>query len=160
MKRALVAAIDRISLLFALISAALLTAAMLVVCEMIFMRYVFRSPTIWQTDFVVFAATASIFLGAPYVLMRKGHVGVDVVERIVPPRLNRGLALIGDVLGLVFCLAMAVASAVHIAEAIAGRWETSGVWQIPYWIPVLPLPVGFSLLSLQYIAEFLREPQP
>jgi TRAP-type C4-dicarboxylate transport system permease small subunit len=30
------------------------------------------------------------------------------------------------------------------------------VWQIPLWIPSLPLPVGFALLSLQYVAEFVQ----
>jgi TRAP-type C4-dicarboxylate transport system permease small subunit len=92
--------------------------------------------------------------------MTKGHVGVDVVEQIAPPAVMRRLRKLGDALGLLFCVAMAAASASHVAESIAGGWETNGVWQIPYWIPVLPLPVGFGLLALQYVAEFLRAPEP
>ncbi|HEX2146959.1 MAG TPA: TRAP transporter small permease, partial [Pseudorhizobium sp.] len=50
--------VGRLSRLFAIIATALIIIAMLVVCQMILMRYIFRLPTIWQTDFVVFSATA------------------------------------------------------------------------------------------------------
>ena len=67
--------VGNLSRALAVLSTAMIIAAMLVVCQMILMRYVFRQPTIWQTDFVVFSATAAMFLGAPYVLLKGGHVG-------------------------------------------------------------------------------------
>jgi TRAP-type C4-dicarboxylate transport system permease small subunit len=153
---------DGLSRLFAVVSVILLIAAMLVVCEMIFLRYVFRAPTIWQTDFVVYSATAAIFVGAPYVLMTRGHVGIDVLDTALPlgPRMVlRGFA---GVLGFVFCAMMFAASAHYFWEALTLGWKTSTVWQIPLWIPILPMPVGFGLLCLQYVAESLRpgEEQP
>src|SRR3546814_8556299 len=77
------------------LSALLLTFSMVVVCQMILMRYVFRAATIWQTEAVVFSATAAIFLGAPYVLLTKGHVGVDVVKLMAKPRTQLKLDYIG-----------------------------------------------------------------
>jgi TRAP-type C4-dicarboxylate transport system permease small subunit len=138
------------------VSALLLAAAMLVISHMILMRYVFRAPTIWHTDFAVYAATAAVFLGGPYVLLIRGHVGVDVIEAIVPGRGRRVLRAVGTALGLAFCIAMLVASAMFAHEAWASDWNTPGVWQIPLWIPTLPLPVGFALLSLQYLAQILE----
>ena len=38
---------------------------------------------------------------------------------------------------------------------MAGGWRTETVWAPPLWIPVLPLPVGMTILSLQYIADIL-----
>ncbi|MFD2030798.1 TRAP transporter small permease subunit [Ancylobacter dichloromethanicus] len=75
MIRLFLRAVDLVSRTAAILAGVMLIAAMLVICEMIFLRYVFRAPTIWQTDFVVFSATAAMFLGAPYVLQTKGHVG-------------------------------------------------------------------------------------
>jgi TRAP-type C4-dicarboxylate transport system permease small subunit len=86
-------------------------------------------------------------------------VGVDVVETLVPPRTRKALRATGQVCGLVFCLAMLVASALYTHEAWALGWRTSGVWQIPQWMPAVPLPLGFALLSLQYVAELLQ-PDP
>ena len=133
-----------------------MTRAIIRVCQLIVLRYVFRAPTIWQTDFVVFSATASIFLGAPYVLLTKGHVGVDIFDAYLSGRARMRLQAIGGVLGLAFCAILFAASAMHFQEAFAGGWETTGVWKIPLWIPLLPLPLGFGLLTLQYVAELLR----
>jgi TRAP-type C4-dicarboxylate transport system permease small subunit len=156
MTRHLIAIADGLSKAFAVVAVLLLIAAMLVICQMIFSRYIFRWPTIWQTDFVVYAATAAVFLGAPYVLVTKGHVGVDVIETMVQPRIKRILRYVGSALGLTFCATMFVASWMYFHEAWDEGWTTSSLWRIPLWIPVLPMLIGFGLLCLQYLAEILK----
>lgn len=148
--------VDLASKIAAIIAGVMLVAAMLVICEMIFLRYVFRAPTIWQTDFVVFSATAAMFLGAPYVLKTRGHVGVDVIELALPAQPQRILGIIGAVLGLIFAVLMTIASAMFFHEAYVNEWRTATIAAITLWIPLLPLPISFALLSLQYIAELIR----
>jgi len=158
---AYVSAVGALSRLLAVIATLLLIAAMLVVCEMILVRYVFRAATIWQTDFVIFAATASIFLGAPYVLLKNGHVGVDIVELLLKPRPRRVLRIVGALCGLAFCAAMLAASSINFEEAWSGGWKHSSVWAPRLWIPLSALPIGFAMLCLQYVAQILvilREP--
>lgn len=155
MLNAYIRGVGRLSGLFAILSTGLIILAMLVVCQMILMRYVFRLPTIWQTDFVVFAATAAIFLGAPYVLLKGGHVGVDVVELMLSDRNRRVLRLVGAVFGLIFCVVMLAATWVQFEEAWTGNWKHSSVWAPPLWLPLASLPAGFLLLSLQYVAQIL-----
>ena len=147
--------VGRVSRLFAVMATALIVIAMLVVCQMILLRYVFRLPTIWQTDFVVFSATAAIFLGAPYVLLKGGHVGVDVVELLLGQQNRKRLRILGAMLGLVFCIVMLAATWVQFEEAWTGNWKHSSVWAPPLWIPLAALPIGFFLLCLQYTANIL-----
>lgn len=154
--RRFVSVVNGLSTAFGVLAAMLFATAMLVICHMILVRYVFRAPTIWHTDFAVYAATAAVFLGAPYVLLKRGHVGVDVVETLVPAWTRGILRVTGNAFGLLFCLAMLVASALFTHEAWTNDWLTPGVWQIPLWMPTLPLPVGFALLSLQYVAGFVE----
>lgn len=156
MTRSFLHAVDFLSRAVAILAGLLLVASMVVICQMIFMRYVFRAPTIWQTDFVVFTATAAVFLGAPYVLLTRGHVGVDVIELMAAKPVQRALGIIGAVLGLLFAIAMTVASSMFFHEAYVNEWRTSTVAAITLWIPLLPLPVSFALLSLQYVAELVR----
>jgi TRAP-type C4-dicarboxylate transport system permease small subunit len=156
MTRKYVSLADGLSRIFGFLSVLLLVAAMLVVCQMIVLRYFFRQPTIWQVDFVVYAATASIFLGSPYVLMKKAHVNVDVVENILSGDWRAAQRFIGRVLGLIFCLVMFAASVNYLWEAVTLDWQTNSIWQIPLWIPIIPMPIGFGLLCVQYLAEFLR----
>lgn len=157
MVKAYIQVVGNLSRALAVVSTAMIIAAMLVVCQMILMRYVFRQPTIWQTDFVVFSATAAMFIGAPYVLLKGGHVGVDVVEMLLADRARARLRLVGSFLGLLFCLLMFVATWIQFHEAWLGNWKHSSVWAPPLWIPLLSLPVGFAMLCLQYIAQILAQ---
>ncbi|WP_368655372.1 TRAP transporter small permease [Castellaniella ginsengisoli] len=148
--------VERLSRACGVLAALLLTFAMLVVCQMILMRYVFRAPTIWQTEAVVFGATAAIFLGAPYVLMTKGHVGVDFIQMLVGARARRWMDRVGAWLGLTFCLLMTVATGLHLFEALEGGWTTPSVAAVPLWMPLAPVVFGFVLLSLQYVVEIMK----
>ncbi|RVJ13680.1 TRAP transporter small permease subunit [Sinorhizobium medicae] len=139
----------------AVVATALLIAAMLVVCQMIMQRYVFRQATIWQTDFVVFSATAAMFLGAPYVLLKGGHVGIDVVEMVVGDRVRYVLRIIESLLGLLFCFVMLIATWIQFHDAWAGNWKHASVWAPPLWVPLSALPVSFAMLCLQYVAQIL-----
>lgn len=156
MTRLFLNAVDRLSQLAAIIAGLMLVSSMLVICQMIFLRYVFRAPTIWQTDFVIFTATAAVFLGAPYVLQTRGHVGVDVIELMFPPRVRHWIGLLGAVFGFLFALAMSVASLIFFHEALVNEWRTSTAAALLLWPALLPVPVGFTLLALQYIAELVR----
>lgn len=156
MSRRIIRSIEALSRLGGITSVFLLIVAMVVMCQMILMRYLFRAPTIWQTEVVVFAATAAIFIGAPYVLLKKGHVGVDVIEMMMSPPNRRRMKCLGAVLGLTFCLLMTVASGIYVHEAWEGGWTTPTIAAIPLWIPASPMLIGFGLLCLQYVAELMK----
>lgn len=160
MSRHFIRSIEALSRLGGVSSVFLLIIAMVVVCQMILMRYLFKAPTVWQTEVVVFAATAAIFIGAPYVLMKKGHVGVDVIELMMSPPNRRYMQLFGAVLGLTFCLLMSVASGIYVHEAWEGGWTTPTIAAIPLWIPATPMLVGFGLLCLQYVVELMKLIRP
>lgn len=147
--------VRRLSQACGVVAAALLAAATLVVCQMVVMRYFLGASTVWQTEFVTYAIVASTFLGAPYVLLHKGHVNVDLVPHYVQHRARMALALFAAAASLAFCLTLAVYGAIYFREAQVGDWHTETVWALPLWIPLLPLPVGMALLSLQYIADIL-----
>ena len=149
--------IDHVSRVCGIIAMILLAAAVLVVCEMIFMRYVLRASTIWQTEFVIYSLMAATFIGSPYVLLHRGHVGVDLIPNMASPGWRFCLNLVGGIISILFCALLAYSSWEHFHEAWAGGWRTDTVWALPLWIPLLPLPVGAALLCLQYIAELMKE---
>lgn len=148
--------VDTLSKAFGLIAVLLLVASVLVVSQMVFVRYVLVGSTIWQTEFVTYALVASTLLGSPYVLLMKGHVRVDLIETAVGDSGKMALRFLSDVLSLVFCALLAWAGWVYFHEAWVNTWTTDTVWALPLWIPLLPMPLGFALLCLQFIADFLR----
>lgn len=153
---ALIRLTDTLSRLFGIVSMLLLAAATAVVTQMVFMRYVLRESTIWQTEFVIYALIASTFIGAPYVLLHKGHVGVDLLPQVLPRMASRALQLVAALISMAFFLAVFWSSWLYFYEAAAKGWTTETVWAIPLWIPLLPLPLGIGMLILQGLAEIAK----
>ena len=147
--------VDNLSKLFGIIAVVLLIASVLAVSHMVFVRYVLGQSTIWQTEFVTFAMVAATFLGGPYVLLLKGHVRVDLIENVVEENVKLMLRYLSDFLSFVFCGLIAWAGWIYFQEAWVENWTTDTVWALPLWIPLLPMPVGFGLLGLQFIADFI-----
>ena len=73
-------------------AAGLIALAVLVVCQMVFVRYALNSNTIWQTDFVTYSLIAATFVGSPYVMLLRGHVNVDVLPHYLRGRGRFALA--------------------------------------------------------------------
>lgn len=137
-------------------SCLLLLAAVLVVTQMVFVRYVLNGSTVWQTEFVTYALVAATFLGSAWVLLLKGHVNIDLLVNASGPRLRFALQLLSTLLCLLFCALLGWAGWHYFHEALSNGWKTQTVWRLPLWIPLLPLPLGMALLFLQYLAELLR----
>ena len=78
--------IRRVSQLCGIVAAALIALGVLVVCEMVFLRYALNQNTIWQTDFVTWSLVAATFIGSPYLLLTRGHVNVDVLPHYLGQR--------------------------------------------------------------------------
>lgn len=148
--------VDRVSQTLGVVAMLLLAAAVLVVCQMILIRYVFNASTVWQTEFTVYAIVAATFLGSPYVLLHRGHVGVDLVPSMLEGRARFALELTGGLISLAFCAVLAYSGWIYFHEAWEGGWKTDTVWAPPLWIPLLPLPLGIGWLCVQYVAELVK----
>jgi TRAP-type C4-dicarboxylate transport system permease small subunit len=147
---------DTLSVAVAIVAGFLLSLGVLSVVHMVFVRYVMGESTIWQTEFTTFAITASMLLGTPYVLKTGGHVAVTVLPDALHGLPKRLMRIAASLVGLAFCLALAYGCWYYFYEAYAFDWTTGTVWNPPLWPAILPVAVGASLLSLQYVAEILR----
>lgn len=148
--------IRAVSMLTGLFAAALIAAGVFVVCHMVFVRYVLNQNTIWQTDFVTYSLVAATFIGAPYVLLTKGHVNVDVLPIYVGPRSRFWLAMIATLISLAFCLVMTVLTFMFWLESWENNWVSDTMWRARLWIPYAAMPVGLGILSLQYLADLIN----
>jgi len=137
-------------------AAALTAAAVVIVCQMVFVRYVLNETTIWQTDFVTFSLVAATFIGAPYVLLTKGHVNVDVLPIYVRQRTRWWLALVAILISLAFALTMAVLTFEFWLEAWENNWRSESMWRARLWIPYGAMPIGLGVLTLQYVVDLVE----
>ena len=148
-----VAGVRALSRAFGVAAAGLIVLSVVIVCQMVFVRTVLGESSIWQTEFVTFSIVAATFLGAPYILLTRGHVSVDVVPLLVVGNTRRAIYLIGSAVSLAFCAVFLYGSLPWWHEAWAAGQTTSSIWRARLWIPYLAVPVGLALLCLQFVAE-------
>ena len=144
--------ITRISQLCGIIAAGLIASGVVIVCQMVFVRYVLNQNTIWQTDFVTYSLVAATFIGSPYVLLTRGHVNVDVLPLYLGPRARFWLALASILMSLAFAVVMTVLTFNFWREAWENKWVSDTMWRARLWIPYVSMPIGLGILSLQYVA--------
>ncbi len=136
-----------------MVAAGLIALGVIVVCEMVFVRYVLNQNTVWQTDFVTWSLVAATFIGSPYVLMTRGHVNVDLLPLYLGARRRYWLALASIAMSLSFCVLMTVLTSRFWLEAWENRWVSDTMWRARLWIPYSSMPIGLTILTLQYVAD-------
>jgi TRAP-type C4-dicarboxylate transport system permease small subunit len=150
-----IGAVATVSQLGGIAAVALLLAAVLVICQMVFVRYVLQASAIWQHEFVTFSLIGATFVGAPYVLLTRGHVNVDLLPLYLGPRGRFALALLAALISLVFCSILAAYGFAFWYQSYIENWHAQTVWRPPLWVPYFAVPLGMGLLSLQYVADIL-----
>lgn len=144
-----------VSMLCGAIAAGLIALAVIVVCQMVLVRYVLNGTTIWQTDFVTYSLIGATFIGSSYVLMTHGHVNVDILPHYLGPKGKRALAIFGLLMVLLFAAVTTVLTFQFWKEAYDQRWVSDTMWRARLWIPYASMPIGLALLTLQCVADLL-----
>lgn len=120
-------------------------------------RYLFHGGSGLWSDLQWYLFTATVFLGAPALVMLNEHVRVDV---LYGSRSGRGKAWI-DLFGFAFfymplCLVLVWTSLSFVRHAYVEH-EVSSVSDVLLRWPVKALiPLGFGLLGLQGVAEIAK----
>lgn len=143
-----------ISRLAGVVAAGLIVAAVVVVCQMVFVRYALGHSTVWQTDFTIYCLIAATFVGSPYVLLTRGHVNVDVLPQHLGPDGRFRLALFAQFVTVAFAVTLAALAFLFWKEAFDQRWLSDTMWRARLWIPYSSMPIGLGLLALQAIVDF------
>ena len=146
-------AVDLLSDVCGVVSAVTIFAAVLITCQMIWVRYVANESTVWQTEAVIYMMIGATLIGLPYVQRVRGHVSVDLLPNLLPPAGRRFLAFL--TLGLT--IAVIGVMLFHAYElwhlAFTRGWNSDTVWGPPLWIPYLALPIGLGLFLLQLVID-------
>ncbi|MBS0223433.1 MAG: TRAP transporter small permease [Proteobacteria bacterium] len=154
----LVKALDLANRVIVFLSAIALIVASCVLTYSVVLRYFSPEPTDWQEEFSVFLLIGVSFGAAAWVQSQRGHIGIDALKTILPPRLERWRQLIVDLLSALFCAFFAWKSWTLLHEAWVGDYTSSSSWAPPLWIPYLTMAAGTTLLTLQILVQAFRKP--
>jgi TRAP-type C4-dicarboxylate transport system permease small subunit len=100
------------------------------------------------------------FVGGAYGLKHGDHVKLDVVVNRLPGRVRLFTNFVAAVLGFLFIAVIGVLSFELWWDAVQTGRRSSTAWNIPLGYPYFMLPLGMTLMALQYLviaAEILRK---
>lgn len=150
--------VDRLSAWTGTLSAWLVIPLVLVVIYEVTMRHFFNSPTSWAYDASWMIFSAQFLIGGAFTHLRNGHIRIDIIYGALSQRSK----LIYDILINLIIIAppmilFAWAGVVFSAKAYSiGERLSTSTWDFPTGPIKTLLPVGFFLLSLQSLAEIVR----
>jgi TRAP-type C4-dicarboxylate transport system permease small subunit len=148
-------AVDSISLGLAVVSFAMFAAVVLVLNHMVVIR-LYGQPIVWHVELAIHLTLAAFFLGAPYAVLTRSHVAVELVPGALPPRPAKMLRFVIQLLVLAVSLYLAATGAQRAAHAFLTHERSTSLWAPLLWPVYATMPLGLALAGLQQIAELIK----
>jgi TRAP-type C4-dicarboxylate transport system permease small subunit len=140
--------------LLALSMVAMITTALILTYSVV-SRYFFHAPTDWQDEASIFMLVGVTFFCCAYVQSFRGHIGIEALAAILPPKANAVRLFIVDLLSFLFCAFFSWKSWTLWHEAWADGQTTTSTFAPPLWIPYSMMAAGMTLLTLQILLQVL-----
>lgn len=139
------------------ITSVIIYALLIIVIYEVISRKVFNAPTVWGFDLSFMLYSAMFLLGGGYTLKYKGHVAIDVLTSRLTKKKQ---ALISIITYIVFFFPF-MSILVYVTGAFALQsWadleRSQSPWNQPLYHFKTLMPIGFFLLMIQGLSEFLK----
>jgi TRAP-type C4-dicarboxylate transport system permease small subunit len=149
--------IAAVNQLIVIVSSVALLGAAFVLTYSVIVRYFLKFSTDWQDEMSVFLIIGAVFMSAAAIQARRGHVAIEAIVGLLPPRMNRVRLIAVDIASLVFCGFFAWKSWILLEEAILENFHSGSTWGPPLWIPYSLMTIGMTLLSVQLLLQVIAQ---
>jgi len=135
------------------LSMAAMVLTALVLTYSVVSRYFFHAPTDWQDEASIFMLVGVTFFCCAYVQSFRGHIGIEALAAILPPKVNAVRLFIVDLVSFLFCAFFSWKSWTLWHEAWVEGQTTTSTFAPPLWIPYSMMALGMTLLTLQLLLQ-------
>jgi len=132
-----------------LLLCAVLPFLMLAISYEVVARYLFSATTLWINDVTGYLMLALTFLGGAFVMARDGHTRVDILVVHAGTRLRAFVAVFNNLVIIAVSIVMAGASGYVVWDAWQRNVQTTGIVDVPRWVIISPIFIGFLLLCIE-----------
>ena len=157
--KTIIRGIDKLSDLFMQGAKWFVLALILTLVYEVVMRYILSSPTLWSFDMSYMLGSIALIFGMAYTFKDKGHVNIDIFYEKLS---NRNQALLNVLFALLLFFPLWLYLLYNLWPHMLRSWEIKerspiGSWLPPFYPFKTWIFAGVALLTLQGIAEFLKD---
>ena len=116
-------------------------------------RYVFRSPSVFSVEISEYMMIFIAFLSAGWVLHQDRHVNMTALTDRFSPKIQLSLEIITSIITMAYCSIIIWKSITTVLMAYHGGYHSASSVNFPLWIAYTFIPLGISILFLQYIVK-------
>lgn len=128
-----------------------------IICWEIISRQLFNAPTIWAMDASRYMLVYITWFGAPLILITGGHVKAELLTSRLSSRNQRTLSIVTAIIGAIFTLSLAVFTGINVWRNFILGTPVIDVLEFPYWVTIVPIPIGSLLLCLAFLRSIIRK---
>ena len=129
----------------------------LVVMTQVVLRYGFHSPTIWVHETSAFMFGALCVAAGGYVILRGGHITIDLVSGRLAPRKRAVLEMVLSLFFFFFVYLVLWQGYEALLRSIAWNEHTQSQWGPPLWPIKMFVPIGGAVLLIAGISKFIKD---
>ena len=132
---------------------ALMAAIVAVISAGVFWRYVLNDALAWTEEVAKYLLVWLTFVGSPLALRTGGHIAVEVLPGILPPRLRNALQAV--ILSVIITVLLVLGQQ-GWGLALNARIQTAATFDLSLMWVMLAVPLGSALMVLVSIDMLLR----
>ena len=145
----------RLNTILGHVSALLIALMMLTVVYDVIARLVFRAPTLWVIDINEYLLVYVTFIPAAWILLRDGHVKVEIAVARLQPGAQRVMSLVTDLVGLFYCALLTWQGWLVAWGAFQHGYRFSTALAFPQFPVFAIIPLGAGWLGLAFLVRLL-----
>ena len=120
----------------------------------VFLRYLLNAPLIWGSEVSALILLVVFFASLPQVTAMQGHIRMDMLYRLMGPKMKAVTDVATGLCGCIFSVLLAYQSFSSTVEMY--RWKQGAeMIDIPYWPVVLFAGICGLILTAQFLLQMM-----
>ena len=109
----------------------------------------------WYSAVAEYSLFFCTMFAAPYLVRHKGHVVVESLRLAMPGMVKAVVAKVVYAVCIILSLLFVNYGLLEVIDAIETGEEDLRSIDMPKWLLMIPFPIGFSLIAIEFLRYFL-----
>ena len=153
----MVALLDKISSAFAVLAGALFFFVTFSITYSVFTRAIHAPSPIWIIQFNEYSMLWITFLGTAWLLSENKHISIEILMSRLSRKAKKIFHIGHDILGFLLCSAFCYYCSISTWEQYSRHIIDVQAVDVPKAFVVMIIPIGFLLLSLQFVRRLFED---